>query len=56
MTKIHKHLDTIKAKNDKLVAENKALKDHIRELKSMNSRVRRIPKQPAPAPAPAPEE
>jgi len=45
--KIHKHLDAIKAKNEKLTEENRQLKDTIKELKSVNSRVRRLPKKSA---------
>lgn len=46
--KINKHLDTIKAKNEKLAEENRQLKETIKELKSVNSRVRRLPKKPVP--------
>lgn len=53
--KIHKHLDAIKAKNDKLTEENRQLKNTIKELKSVNSRVRRLPKTAASSPA-APAE
>lgn len=58
VAKIQKHLDAIKDKNDKLISENQKLKQTIRELKSVNSRVRRIPKTPGqtpPAPAPPAE-
>ena len=48
--KINKHLETMKAKNDKLSEENRQLKETIKELKSVNSRVRRLPKKPAPSP------
>jgi len=44
ITKIQKHLDALKARNDKLAAENQKLKGTIAEMKSLNSRVRRIPK------------
>ena len=45
--KINKHLDTIKAKNEKLAEENRQLKETIKNLKSVNSRVRRLPKKVA---------
>lgn len=45
VTKITKHLDTMTKKNEKLAAENAALKQKIADLKSVNSRVRKIPKK-----------
>jgi len=45
--KIQKHLDSLKCRNDKLAEENQKLKATISELKSLNSRVRRIPKSTA---------
>jgi cell division protein FtsB len=44
ITKIQKHLDALKARNEKLQAENQKLKSTVADLKSLNSRVRRIPK------------
>lgn len=44
IAKIQKHLDALQARNAKLVEENLKLKGTISELKSLNSRVRRIPK------------
>lgn len=44
IAKIQKHLDALQARNAKLVEENQKLKGTISELKSVNSRVRRIPK------------
>lgn len=49
IAKIQKHLDALQARNAKLLEENQKLKGTISELKSLNSRVRRIPKsQPEP--------
>ena len=48
IAKITKHLDSLQARNNKLAEENKKLKAAMAELKSLNSRVRRIPKAPAP--------
>jgi cell division protein FtsB len=48
VAKIQKHLDTMTKKNEKLVEENRILKEKISELKSLNSRVRKIPKKPLP--------
>lgn len=48
--KVQKQLDALKSKQDKLVADNKALKKQLAELKSSHSRIRRIPKAPVPAP------
>lgn len=50
IAKIQKHLDTLQARNAKLVEENQKLKGTISELKSLNSRVRRIPKSQQPEP------
>lgn len=48
--KIQKQIDALKAKNEKLAADAKGLKQQIAELKSSHSRIRRIPK-PSAAPA-----
>jgi len=50
--KVQKQLDAMKVKHDKLIADNKALKKQLADLKSSHSRIRRIPKAPVPA-APA---
>ena len=42
--KTQKQLDTLKAKNEKLVADTKGLKKQLSDLKSSYSRIRRIPK------------
>ena len=65
ITKVQKHVDTLKAKNAKLADDNAKLKAQLAAVKQQNSRVRRIAKKPggapepeaeaAPAPAPAPE-
>jgi len=51
--KITRKLESLEAKNTKLVDEVKKLKLANAQLKSSHSRIRRIPK-PAAAPAPAP--
>jgi hypothetical protein len=48
--KIQKKIESLDAKLLKVVADNKALKQQLSEIKSANSRVRRIPK-PVPAEA-----
>ena len=53
--KINKHIDTIKAKAEKLAEENRQLKETIKNLKSVNSRVRRLPKKVATDAPPATE-
>lgn len=45
--KIQKKLDTLEVKLSNTIEANKALKKQIAEMKSANSRVRRIPKVPA---------
>jgi len=47
--KIQKQIDTLKAKNEKLIADTKELKQQVAALKSSHSRIRRIPKVPKPA-------
>lgn len=47
VTKVQKHVDTLKAKNSKLADENTKLKQQLQEAKQLNSRVRRIVKKPA---------
>lgn len=42
--KVQKTIDALKAKHDKLLADNKALKQQLQALKSQHSRIRRIPK------------
>jgi cell division protein FtsB len=51
-TKVQKALDALKAKNEKLSAEATKLKSTIAELKSANSRVRRLAKGTSKAKAP----
>ena len=46
VTKIQKHVDTLKAKNAKLAEENAKLKANLQQAKQMNSRIRRIAKKP----------
>lgn len=46
VAKVEKHLETHRAKLQKLQEENQKLKSTIAELKSTHSRVRRIPKAP----------
>lgn len=46
--KTQKQLDALKAKQDKLVNDNKALKQQLSDIKASHSRIRRIPKVPAP--------
>ena len=50
--KTQKQLDALKTKQDKLIADNKALKQQMTDLKASHSRIRRIPKVPV---VPAPE-
>ena len=45
--KVQKTIDSLKAKHDKLLNDNKALKKQLQALKSQHSRIRRIPKTPA---------
>jgi hypothetical protein len=42
--KTQKQLDALKTKNEKLIADTKTLKKQISDLKSIHSRIRRIPK------------
>jgi vacuolar-type H+-ATPase subunit D/Vma8 len=46
--KIQKHLDQLKQKNVKLAEENTRLKKLVMDIRSTNSRVRRIPKKIVP--------
>lgn len=45
VNKIQKHLDQLKQKNVKLAEENTRLKKLVMDIRSTNSRVRRIPKK-----------
>lgn len=45
--KTQKQLDALKAKQEKLTNDNKALKQQLADLKSSHSRIRRIPKVPS---------
>lgn len=56
VTKIQKHVDTLKAKNAKLAEENAKLKANLTAAKQVNSRIRRIAKKPAPADAAQPAD
>lgn len=47
--KVQKRLDVLEARNTKLSEDNKRLKQTMAELKSSNSRIRRIPKPSATA-------
>ncbi len=52
VTKVQKHLDQLKAKNQKLAEDNAKLKQQLSEARSAHSRIRRIPKtKPAEASA-----
>ena len=48
LNKVEKHIDTYRAKISKLQEENQKLRAQNADLKSANSRVRRIPKKPVP--------
>lgn len=50
VSRVQRHVDLLRAKQDKLVAENARLKAQLAEAKAAGSRIRRIPKA-APAPA-----
>ena len=55
VSRVQRHVDLLRAKQDKLVAENARLKAQLVEAKAAGSRIRRIPKAtPAPAAAAAP--
>jgi tetrahydromethanopterin S-methyltransferase subunit F len=57
VSRVQRHVDLLRTKQDKLVAENARLKAQLAEAKAAGSRIRRIPKAAAPAPAaPAPAE
>ncbi len=45
VTKVQKHLDQLKAKNQKLADENAKLKQQLTDARSSHSRIRRIPKR-----------
>ncbi len=45
VTKVQKHLDQLKAKNQKLADDNAKLKQQLAEARSSHSRIRRIPKR-----------
>ena len=49
VSKIQKHLDQLKQKNVKLAEENTRLKKLVMDIRSTNSRVRRIPKKTIPS-------
>ena len=52
VSKVQKHLDQLKAKNQKLTEDNAKLKQQLAEARSSHSRIRRIPKRkPEDAPA-----
>ena len=53
VSRVQRHVDVLRAKQDKLVAENARLKAQLAEAKAAGSRIRRIPKAAAPAAAPA---
>jgi hypothetical protein len=44
LVKVQKYVDTLKAKNAKLLDENAKLRATVQELRSSHSRIRRIPK------------
>jgi len=50
VTKVQKHVDTLKAKNTKLAEENARLKSQLTSAKQINSRIRRIAKKGTDAP------
>ncbi len=54
ITRVQTHFANLKAKNAKLTEENVRLKQQVAELKSSNSRIRRIPKK-APGATPPPD-
>jgi hypothetical protein len=47
VSRVQKHVDLLRAKHDKLAAENARLKAALAEAKTSGSRIRRIPKKPA---------
>lgn len=49
VSKVQKKIETLSTKNSKLQAENVALKEKLKHVKSVTSRVRKIPKKPADA-------
>lgn len=53
VSRVQKHVDLLRAKHDKLAAENARLKAALAEAKTSGSRIRRIPKKPAAAAAEA---
>lgn len=53
VTKVQKHVDSLKAKNTKLAEENAKLKAQLTQAKQLNSRIRRIAKKGTDAPAAA---
>lgn len=48
VTKVQKHVDSLKAKNSKLAEENTRLKAQLTTAKQINSRIRRIAKKGVP--------
>ena len=48
VTKVQKHVDSLKAKNTKLAEENTRLKSQLTTAKQINSRIRRIAKKGVP--------
>jgi cell division septum initiation protein DivIVA len=55
VSRVQKHIDTLKTKTGKLAEENSRLKQQLADLKASHSRIRRIPKKPAAA-APTTDE
>ena len=49
VSRVQKHIDTLKTKTGKLAEENSRLKQQLADLKASHSRIRRIPKKPAAA-------
>ena len=47
VSRVQKHIEALKARNNKLVEENARLKTQLAELKATTSRIRRIPRKPA---------
>lgn len=46
--KVQKKYDALKAKNEKLVQENDALRQQLKDLKHSKTRISRLPKKEAP--------
>lgn len=47
VSRVQKHIEGLKARNNKLVEENARLKQQLAELKATTSRIRRIPRKPS---------